>query len=251
MTREQCLFLAKKMYVELVYNTAYIEGVNVTFPQTQTIIDGGVVNNVAVSDIQTILNLRDAWKFILDSVDAPLNLEYVCKVNEYVSRNESLEWGKLRNGNVCVSGTDYIPELPETDKVIAALEQINAIEDPTERAMEYFCYAVHAQLFWDGNKRTSTMIASKILMQNSIGVLTIDAKNSLAFNEGLHHFYNTGDKEPLISALKGCIKTLDIQPELNKSKRISERLKEKKVECDRLNSERSITRTIPDKDRGR
>lgn len=251
MTREQCLFLAKKMYVELVYNTAYIEGVNVTFPQTQTIIDGGVVNNVAVSDIQTVLNLRDAWKFVLNSIDAPLNLEYICKVNEYVSRNESLEWGVLRSGNVCVSGTDYIPELPEADKVRTALEQINAIANPTERAMEYFCYAVHAQLFWDGNKRTSTMISSKILMQNSVGVLTIDAKNSLAFNEGLHHFYNTGDKELLVSALKGCIKTLDMQPERNRPKRISERLSDAKVETDRLNSERRVTKTIPDKDRGR
>lgn len=246
MTREECLFLAKKMYVELVYNTAYIEGVNVTFPQTQTIIDGGIVNNVAVSDIQTVLNLRDAWKFILNTIDAPLDLEYVCKVNEYVSRNESLEWGALRTGNVSVSGTDYIPELPDEADVKSALNKINSISDPTNRAMEYFCYAVHAQLFWDGNKRTSTMIASKILMQNGIGVLTIDAKNSLAFNEGLHHFYNTGDKELLISALKGCIKTLDRQP-----KRISDRLAAAKAEADRINSERSITKTIPDRDRER
>lgn len=246
MTREECLFLAKKMYVELVYNTAYIEGVNVTFPQTQTIIDGGIVNNVAVSDIQTVLNLRDAWKFILNTIDAPLDLEYVCKVNEYVSRNESLEWGALRTGNVCVSGTDYMPELPDEADVKAALNEINSISDPTNRAMEYFCYAVHAQLFWDGNKRTSTMIASKILMQNGIGVLTIDAKNSLAFNEGLHHFYNTGDKELLISALKGCIKTLDRHPN-----RISDRLAAAKAEADRINSERGTVKTIPDRDRGR
>ncbi len=46
MTREQNIFLAKKTFVELVYNTAYIEGCNVTFPQTQTIIDGAMVNGV-------------------------------------------------------------------------------------------------------------------------------------------------------------------------------------------------------------
>lgn len=40
LTREQNIFLAKKVFVELVFNTAYIEGCNVTFPQTQTIIDG-------------------------------------------------------------------------------------------------------------------------------------------------------------------------------------------------------------------
>ncbi len=59
LTREQNIFLAKKTFVELVYNTAYIEGCNVTFPQTQTIIDGAVVNGVAVDDIQTVLNYED------------------------------------------------------------------------------------------------------------------------------------------------------------------------------------------------
>lgn len=56
LTREQNIFLAKKVFVELVYNTAYIEGCNVTFPQTQTIIDGAVVNGVTVNDINMALN---------------------------------------------------------------------------------------------------------------------------------------------------------------------------------------------------
>lgn len=77
LTREQNIFLAKKTFVELVYNTAYIEGCNVTFPQTQTIIDGAVVNGVTVDDIQTVLNLRDAWKYCIDHIDSPLDLEYL------------------------------------------------------------------------------------------------------------------------------------------------------------------------------
>lgn len=76
MTQREALFLAKKLYVELVYNTAYIEGVNVTFAQTQTILDGGVVNNLAVDDIQTVLNLRDGWKHVLNTVEQPITLDY-------------------------------------------------------------------------------------------------------------------------------------------------------------------------------
>ena len=53
MDKKANIFLAKKLFTELVFNTAYIEGVNVTFPQTQAIIDGAIVNNVPVSDIQT------------------------------------------------------------------------------------------------------------------------------------------------------------------------------------------------------
>lgn len=127
MTREENVFLAKKLFTELVFNTAYIEGVNVTFPQTQAIIDGAIVNNVPVSEIQTVLNLRDAWRYCLDTLDEPLTLDYVCKLNELVSRNESLAWGKLRTGSVSVSGTDYVPPVPDAAKVSEELAEISLI----------------------------------------------------------------------------------------------------------------------------
>lgn len=139
LTREQNIFLAKKTFAELVYNTAYIEGCNVTFPQTQTIIDGAVVNGVTVDDIQTVLNLRDAWKYCIESIDTPLNLEYVCKINEFVSRNESLQWGTLRTGTVGVG--EFIPLIPVKNQVVAELSRIMEINDCVERAIEYFAYA--------------------------------------------------------------------------------------------------------------
>lgn len=214
MTREENVFLAKKLFTELVFNTAYIEGVNVTFPQTQAIIDGAIVNNVPVSEIQTVLNLRDAWRYCLDTLDEPLTLDYVCKLNELVSRNESLAWGKLRTGSVSVSGTDYVPPVPDAEKVSKELAEIALIQNPKERATEYFCYAVRAQLFWDGNKRTSTIMASKILIESGAGLLTIGKSDAVDFNEALTHYYNTNEKEPLKSCLYGCIKTLgnELQP---------------------------------------
>lgn len=208
LTREENIFLAKKYFVELVYNAAYIEGCNVTFPETQTIIDGAIINNVSVNDIQTVLNLRDGWRFILNSIDTPVTLDYICKVNEYVSRNESLEWGSLRTGNVGISGTNWKPPVPIAEKVANKLKKINNINDSVEKSLEYFCYGTKSQLFWDGNKRTSTMIASKILIADGQGVLTIDKENALEFNKSLLDFYNTNEQEQLCSCLKKCIKTL-------------------------------------------
>ena len=212
MTREENVFLAKKIFVELVFNTAYIEGVNVTFPQTQAILDGAVVNNVPVSDIQTVLNLRDAWRFALDTLDTPLTLDYVCQVNEKVSRNESLDWGVLRSGTVGISGTDYMPPIPQKAVVEKELERIKKISDLQDRAMEYFCYAVRAQLFWDGNKRTSTVVASKMLIEAGAGVLTIGKASALDFNDALLHYYDTADSGPLKQCLVGCIKTMQRNP---------------------------------------
>lgn len=183
LTRKQNIFLAKKTFVELVYNTAYIEGCNVTFPQTQTIIDGAVVNGVTVDDIQTVLNLRDAWKYCIDHIDSPLDLEYVCKINELVSRNESLQWRALRTGTVGVG--DFVPSIPVKEKVMEELSKITEINDCIERTVEYFAYVCKQQLFWDGNKRTSTIVASKILIESGNGILTIGKDNAEEFNSSL------------------------------------------------------------------
>lgn len=97
LTLEQNIFLAKRNLVDNVYANARMEGINVTFPETQTILDGINVPNLKIDDIQCILNLRDAWKYIINNIEKTFNLEFICKINELVARNESLEWGKLRN----------------------------------------------------------------------------------------------------------------------------------------------------------
>ena len=208
LTREQNLFLAKKTFVELVYNTAYIEGCNVTFPQTQTIIEGAVVNGVTVDDIQTVLNLRDAWKYCIAHIDVPLNLEYICKINEFVSRNESLQWGTLRNGKVGVG--EFIPSIPNKEEVLKEMDRILNIKNPIERSLEYFVYACKQQLFWDGNKRTSTIVASKILIESGNGILTIGKEHAEEFNTTLNNWYLNNELQPLKSCLRKCIKTLEL-----------------------------------------
>ncbi len=208
MTREQNIFLAKKTFVELVYNTAYIEGCNVTFPQTQTIIDGAMVNGVTVDDIQTVWNLRDAWRFCIETVDAELTLGYICKINEYISRNESLQWGVLRNGRVGVG--DFIPSVPEKENVLKELERIGSIKEPVERALDYFAYGCKQQLFWDGNKRTSTIVASKILIEAGEGILTIGKENAEEFNTVLYNWYLKDELQPLKDCLGKCIRTLEL-----------------------------------------
>ena len=133
-------------------------------------------------------------------------MDYICKVNEYVSRNESLEWGVLRKGTVGVG--DFLPGIPVKEAVVKEIEHINGIRNPVDRALEYFAYACKQQLFWDGNKRTSTMIASKILIQNGEGILTIGKDNAEEFNTALHNWYIKNELQPLKDCLRKCIRTL-------------------------------------------
>ncbi|MBQ7037747.1 MAG: Fic family protein [Clostridia bacterium] len=196
LTAEQSLFLAKKRWDLNVYCGMRMENRAVTFPQTKTILDGVNVPNVRLDDIQAILNMRDAWRFLLGSVDDPLDLDYLCKLNGYIARNEALEWGKLRTGTVGISGTDYEPPVPDREKVVGELATIlSADTTATEKALNVFTWGARSQLFWDGNKRTSLVAANKILVGAGAGMLTIKETNMQQFNDLLVDYYNTGEPD--------------------------------------------------------
>lgn len=198
LTAQQSLFLAKKKWDENVYCGMRMESRAVTFPQTKTILDGVNVPNVQLDDIQAILNMRDAWRYLLGSVDAPVTLEYLCKLNEYIARNEALEWGKLRTGRVCISGTEYMPPIPQEEQVREELQAIlDAPITATEKALNAFLWGTRSQLFWDGNKRTSLVLANKIMLAAGVGMLTITDKHMEQFNALLVNYYDTGDGEAL------------------------------------------------------
>lgn len=198
LTKEQITFLAKKKWDENVYCGMKMENRAVTFPQTRTILNGVNVPSVQLDDIQAILNMRDVWKYLLSTVDEPVTIEYLCKLNEYIARNEALEWGKLRSGSVGISGTEYMPPVPKYETVKAELEQIlKADTSATEKALDLFAWGTRGQFFWDGNKRTSMTLANKILIDAGAGIFTITDKRMERFNELLLDYYNTGACEQL------------------------------------------------------
>lgn len=152
LTPEQSRFLAKKKWDENVYCGMRMENRAVTFPQTKTILNGVNVPNVQLDDITAILNMRDAWRFLLDTISEPLTLDYICKLNGFIARNEALEWGKLRTGSVGISGTDYIPPIPAQTDVEQELQVILGKDTTaTEKALTAFAWGARGQFFWDGN----------------------------------------------------------------------------------------------------
>lgn len=198
LTEAESRFLAKKKWDANVYCGMRMENRAVTFPQTRTILDGVNVPGVQLDDIQAILNLRDAWRHVLATFGEGLTLPYLCTINGFTARNEALAWGVLRKGRVGISGTDYIPPIPDEEESRAALSSIlTADETATSKALALFAWGTRSQLFWDGNKRTSLVAANKILLEAGAGMLTIRDANMEQFNVHLLHYYDTGESEPL------------------------------------------------------
>ena len=159
-----------------------------------------------MDDITCILNLRDAWNYVINNIDEEVNLDFICMVNSFVSRNESLEWGKLRSGKVGISGTSYVPSIPLKEEVEKKLKEIMSIENITLRAIKYMLYGMRSQLFWDGNKRTSTIIANKIMINNGKGIILVQEEYILEFNKLLTEYYNTSNDEKIIEFIyNNCI----------------------------------------------
>lgn len=214
LTPQQSLFLAKKKWDENIYCGMKMENRAVTFPQTQTILNGVNVPNVQLDDIQAILNMRDAWRYLVKTINEPVTLAYLCKLNEFIARNESLEWGVLRTGTVGISGTEYVPPVPIYEQVEESLLALvnNTEMTATEKALEALAWGARGQFFWDGNKRTSMTLANKLLVSAGAGILTITDRHMEQFNTLLLHYYNTGDSSDLKEFLyRNAIQGIEMQ----------------------------------------
>lgn len=73
LTLKQNIFLAKKVLVNSIYNSAKLEGIDITFPETQTILNGVNIPNVKLDDITCILNLRNAWREVINNINEKLD----------------------------------------------------------------------------------------------------------------------------------------------------------------------------------
>ena len=55
-----------------------LEGISVTYPQTDVIVSGISLQNFKVDDIITINNLKHGWQFILNNLYYPSNYTLLC-----------------------------------------------------------------------------------------------------------------------------------------------------------------------------
>lgn len=198
LSREESVFLARKLLAQQVWRGARLEGCNVTLPDTQSIIDGAVPAGLTTDDVAVVLNLREAWRYVLASLDEPFGPELVRGINARVAHGLSLAPGEWRDGSVGITGTAWRPPAPDTDTVA---EVFTLTGSTTGRALTFAARAMRAQLFWDGNKRTALLAANHLLLSHGAGMLSIPEDAIEAFNRTLTAFYSSGDPTPLVAWL--------------------------------------------------
>lgn len=199
---------AKRSMVDTIYKQAVLEGVAVTFLDTETIIEGGKINNVSADDIQKINNLKHAWQLILDEgvVTSPPDFNLLCLINKLVEEGFYYNAGSLRGVPVSIGGTKWKPELPIESIVREQLLDILAIEDVYDRAIAALLFVTKKQLFIDGNKRTSVIFANHILISQGAGLIAIPEEYVPEYKKLLIGYYETDERGAITEFL--CTKCL-------------------------------------------
>ncbi len=111
---EQNIDFAKRHLVDTIYKQAILEGVATTFVDTESILEGGKVNNMTSEDVMKIANLKHAWEFILNKnvILSNTNFALLCEINKLVEEGFYYTVGKVRSVPVTIGGTKWTPDLP-------------------------------------------------------------------------------------------------------------------------------------------
>lgn len=215
MPQEDNIFFAKRLLVDIIYKSANLEGIAVTFAETNDILNDVNITNIKPSEISKVFCLRDAWHYIFDHINDPLHLGYIEDIHALVAKADVSyrELGQLRSIPVMISGTTWRPEMPNAETLYQQLNQIMSIENVTDRALTVALWIMRCQIFWDGNKRVAMMIANKILIENGNGILSVPVELDGTFKTKLVQFYETNDMEELKEWMYDhCIDGIDIEP---------------------------------------
>lgn len=211
MTREQNIFVAKRNIVDYIYKSARLEGLGVTYPDTETIFNGMAAPGVKVVDIIAVNNLKHAWQFLLETLDPPLDYAYVCKLNQLVGGGNLIyNAGYIRTLPVSIGGTNWKPEIPVEDDVKTTLSGFAEFQNPLERAIAIMLYCMRGQFFLDGNKRTAMLAANKEMIANGQGIISIPVEGIPTFTPLLVKFYESGEASEITEFIyKSCIDGID------------------------------------------
>ena len=191
---------AKRHMVDTIYKQAVLEGIATTFADTESIIEGGKVNNMTTEDILKVVNLKHAWEFILNKnvIISKTNFALLCEINKIVEEGFYYSAGKVRSVPVSIGGTSWIPPLPIETVIREELEEIlESNKTILDKAIDLLLYIMKRQIFIDGNKRTAIIFINHYLISMGKGIIVIPAEQTEEFKGMLVKYYEGVDEKEI------------------------------------------------------
>ena len=194
MTKEDNIFFAKRKLIDNLYQSANLEGIAVTFADTVAFVNNVNTGNISINDMLKLKGLKDAWEFILNTVDEELTIDYIKKIHFEICKGQGVvPLGDFRDKGVGITGTNYRPKLPRECNYDNELKNIMNIDSAIDRCITLFLWIQRSQMFLDGNKRVANLVANKEMIKNGMGILAVPVEKIGEYFTLLINFYETND----------------------------------------------------------
>lgn len=110
--------------------------------------------------------------------------------------------GTIRKLPVSISGSTYMPPIPLEYQVKEEFAEILNCEVSIDTGIELILYVMKKQLFIDGNKRTTILVANHYLIRNGLGIIVIPADKVKEYKKHLLNYYEDKDLDSIKDFLK-------------------------------------------------
>ena len=198
MSMEDNIFFAKRKLVDNIYKSANLEGIAVTFADTYSFLNNVNTGNISIDDMLKLKGLKDAWEFVLNTVNDELTIDYIKKIHFEICKGQNIyPLGEFRDKGVGITGTSWRPKLPEECDYNAELEKILKNPNELDRCIDIFCWIQRSQMFLDGNKRVANLVANKEMIKNGQGIISIPVELIGEYFTRLINYYETNDNNEL------------------------------------------------------
>ncbi len=202
--------LAKRELVSLVHNAVNLEGVMMTLPEVQTLLQGITIGGHKLSDQNMALNQSQAWQYVFALVQNntfAFDKATACDIHAIAGKEEALQWGSFRTGSVTIAGSSHVPPAPE-DLDTYWQSMTNLVDSQTtiyDKAITACLQMSRNQFFWDVNKRMGRFMMNGILLNAGLPIINVPAKRQVEFNTLMLEFYDSNDMDNMNTFLRSCL----------------------------------------------
>lgn len=194
MTKEDNIFFAKRKLIDNIYKSANLEGIAVTFADTYSFMNNVNTGNISIDDMLKLKGLKDAWEYVLNTIDEELTIDYIKKIHFQVCKGQNIfPLGDFRDKGVGVTGTSWRPKLPIECNYEKELKDIMSISNDLDRCISLFCWIQRSQMFLDGNKRVANLVANKEMIRCGQGIIAVPVEKIGEYFVLLINYYETND----------------------------------------------------------
>jgi Fic family protein len=184
----------ERLCIELAWKSSSIEGNTYSLLETETLIKTRVeATGHQRHEAIMILNHKYALDYIFANKDfyQQISPEKIINLHRILTEGLYVDQG-IRRGLIGISGTKYRPpaNYHNLEKYISDISNlINETENINLKAIFALLCIAYTQMFMDGNKRTSRMLANAILTAHKHCPLSLGSLDETEYKQALMVFY--------------------------------------------------------------